>query len=519
MNGFKRLGLSDATIRVLEKKGFNDPSPIQEKTLPVLLDGEHDIVGRAQTGTGKTACFALPILENIKKSDDVQALILAPTRELAVQVATEIRSLKGERNVRVTTIYGGASIRTQMDELKRGVDIVVGTPGRVIDLINRKRLDIRNISYAVLDEADEMLNMGFVEDIEEILSQTPHDKKMLMFSATMPKEILRIAGRFMREYELIEIDQNSLATDLIEQVYYDILGKDRYSAIRRIIVTIPDFYGIIFCKTKVDVDKLSHKLVGDNYAAAALHGDISQAQRENILKQFKDKRINILIATDVAARGIDVNDLTVVINYSLPQTPELYIHRIGRTGRMGNKGMAITFLIPSERRKLKPIERLINQKIQKGELPTIQSAIDSKKEQIGSVISEMLKSRKQTEYDDVAQRLLNGNNPGKVVSAVLRYAFANELDLESYRDIEQVSADGSFSGSGDRNRRKRGGRKSRQKDRRGFAERVGDSSKRKSSKRKGNSSQNGGYPKKESNSSGKRKKFKSGRKRKFRKRE
>ncbi|MFC2163357.1 DEAD/DEAH box helicase, partial [Candidatus Altiarchaeota archaeon] len=350
MDEFKALGLSDISIEVIKKKGYEKPSPIQVKTIPLLMKGDHNVVGRAQTGTGKTACFALPILENLKKSKDIQALILTPTRELAVQVATEIKSLTGDRNVRVATIYGGASIKNQMDDLRRGVEIVVGTPGRIIDLIGRRRLDISRIAYAVLDEADEMLNMGFLEDIEEILGKTNQDKKMLLFSATMPAGIIRIAERFMREYELVTVEEESLATDLIDQVYYDIRGKDRYAAIRRIIVDMPDFYGIIFCKTKLEVDALAHKLVGDKYSSAALHGDISQAQRENILKQFKKKRIKILIATDVAARGIDVNDLTVVINHSLPQTPELYVHRIGRTGRMGNKGTAITFIMPSERR-------------------------------------------------------------------------------------------------------------------------------------------------------------------------
>ncbi len=458
MDEFKKLGLSDETIDVLIKKGFTEPSPIQEKTIPILLKGDHDVVGRANTGTGKTACFALPILENLVESKNVQALILTPTRELAVQVTNEIRSLSGDRRVRVTTIYGGTSIRNQINELRRGIDIVVGTPGRVMDLMDRKVLDISNISYAVLDEADEMLNMGFVDDMKEILKQTNSDKKMLMFSATMPKEILRIAERFMREYEMITVEETSLAVDLVDQVYFDIKGKDRYAAIRRIVVAMPEFYGIIFCKTKIEVDALAHKLVGDNYPAAALHGDISQAQRENILRQFKNKRIKILIATDVAARGIDVNDLTVVINHSLPQTPELYIHRIGRTGRMGNRGNAITFLIPSERRGLKPIERLINQKIPKGELPTIQSTINSKKEQIESVIRELLESKKYNEYTEVAERLVRGNNPEKVIACVLQYAFKNELDSESYKDIETISGKDRADGGDRRSRRGRKGR-------------------------------------------------------------
>lgn len=459
MNEFKKLGLSDITIDALQKKGFEKPSPIQAKTIPVLLKGEHDVIGQAQTGTGKTACFALPILENLEKGKHVQALILAPTRELAVQVATEIKSLSGKRDVRVTTIYGGASIRTQMDELKRGVEVVVGTPGRVIDLINRGNLKINNISYAVLDEADEMLNMGFVDDIKDILSQTNKDKKMLLFSATMPKEILGIAKKFMREYEIIEVENQSLATDLIDQVYFSIASRDRYAAVRRIIGATPDFHGIIFCKTRREVDTLAHKLIGDNYAAAALHGDVSQAQRENFLQQFKSKKLNVLIATDVAARGIDVNDLNVVINYSLPQSPETYVHRIGRTGRAGNRGTAVTLLIPSESRRLKFVEKIIDQKIPKGELPSVNEIIEAKKSQIEETISKILESDKKTEFNEIAKNLLNGNNAEKVVASVLRYAFSNELDSNKYKEIRQVSEQEN-SGSGEGRSRSRGGRRS-----------------------------------------------------------
>lgn len=462
MNEFKKLGLSKITLEALEKKGFVTPSPIQAQTIPVLLEGEFDVIGQAQTGTGKTACFALPILENLNKGKKVQAIILAPTRELAIQVAKEIDSLKGERRVKVLPIYGGSSIQDQMSELKRGVDIVVGTPGRVMDLMNRNRLDISEVSYAVLDEADEMLNMGFVEDIQDILRSTPEDKKMLLFSATMPNMILKIAKKFMREYKLIKDESASLATKLIDQKYFNIMGRDRYAALKRIIAITPDFHGLIFCKTKAEVDTVARKLVDNSYSAAALHGDISQGQRESILNQFKAKKIHVLIATDVAARGIDVNDLNVVINYSLPQSPETYVHRIGRTGRAGNKGTAITFLMPSEKRKLKFVEQIIGEKIPLGTLPSVDDIIEIKKSQIATTLSRLLASEKKTEFDEVTKQLLSEHAPEKVISAVLRYAFANELSPSSYSEIGPVSEDDSSDGRG----RSRGrGRSSRDRSR------------------------------------------------------
>lgn len=461
MNEFEQLGLSKETIEALEKKGYTKPTPIQERTIPILLKGEHDVIGQAQTGTGKTACFALPILENIIPQAGTQAVILAPTRELAVQVTTEIKSLAGNKKVRVGTIYGGASMRDQLEELKRGLDIVVGTPGRVMDLIKRKRLNIADIQYAVLDEADEMLNMGFVEDIEFILKQTPVDKKMLFFSATMPKEILRIAKTFMREYEVIEVEKQQLTSDLINQYYLDIHAKDRYAAIKRIIASTPDFHGVIFCKTRAEVDQLAQKVAEDNLGGAALHGDISQDQREKIIKLFKAKKLSLLIATDVAARGIDVNDLNVVINYSLPQSPEIYTHRIGRTGRAGKKGTAITFLIPSESRKLRFIEKIIDMKIPKGELPSVQQIIKQKKIYIQDVIEKMLEADKPTEYDGIAHKLLHNHEPFKVVSAVLRYSFMNELDENSFKNIDVVSSnDRQSEGGRDRDRSRRDGSRS-----------------------------------------------------------
>ena len=286
MEKFIKLGLTEKTLRALEKKGFTEPTEIQAKAIPLLLEGKKDVVGQSQTGTGKTASFALPILEKIEENTkDVQAIILTPTRELALQVAEEIDSLKGDRRIEVLAVYGGTPISTQRQKLNRGVGIVVGTPGRVMDLQNRGSLRLNHIKYAVLDEADEMLNMGFVEDIETILKNTPKEKSMLLFSATMPKQILNIAKKYMKEYELIEVEKENVTIQTVEQVYYNVNGRDRTEALKRLIDNYVDFYGIVFCNTKAATDTLAHQLRKLHYSAAAIHGDISQGQREKILQQ------------------------------------------------------------------------------------------------------------------------------------------------------------------------------------------------------------------------------------------
>ena len=438
MEEFKKLGLTAETIKVLEKKGFTKPTEIQEKTIPILLEGLFDVIAQAQTGTGKTACFALPILETIKEnSNQVQALILAPTRELAIQVATEIDSLKGNKRLNVLTIYGGASIMNQIRGLKKGVDIVVGTPGRVMDLMRRNELKVSNVSFAVLDEADEMLNMGFVEDIKWILDHIKSEKRMLMFSATMPREIIQIAKKFMREYQTIKVEKQNLTIDLVEQHYYPVANAQKYNALRRIIAVNDDFYGIIFCRTRENANTLARRLSDEKYSAEALHGDVSQAQRERILNKFKKNAVTILVATDVAARGIDVKDLTHVVNYSLPQSPEIYVHRIGRTGRAGKKGKAITFVMPSERNKLKGIEKLINMSIERKELPSMNDVLKTKKTKIFETISKIINKGKTTEYDAIVSELLAENSPDQVIAAVLKYAIQKELDVNSYEDNKE----------------------------------------------------------------------------------
>jgi ATP-dependent RNA helicase DeaD len=451
MEEFKKLGLTDNSIQALEKKGFIKPTAVQTQVIPLLLEGKKDIVAQSQTGTGKTAGFALPILETIQeRSASVQAIILTPTRELAIQVAKEIHSLKGDKDIKVLAVYGGDAIGPQIEKLKRGIDIVVGTPGRVMDLQNRRSLKLDQIQYAVLDEADEMLNMGFVEDIETILERSPKDKKMLLFSATIPRQILKIAQQYMRDYELIQIEKTQVITDTVEQVYYDVNARDRVEALRRIIDYYFDFYGIIFCNTKATVDLLASKLANMNYSAAALHGDITQAQREKILLQFRNKQIKILVATDVAARGIDVNDLTHVINYSLPQSPESYVHRIGRTGRAGKKGISVTFVIPSEMRKLKFVERVNKCKLTKQTLPSIKEIIENKEVKIKTIINDIINvnTSKESKYNTMAEELLKEHDPAEVIAAILKFSFKNELNSNTYKNISEAKASrGSSSGS------------------------------------------------------------------------
>lgn len=440
MEEFRKLGLSETTLQALQKKGYLEPTEIQAKAIPLLLKGEKDVIGKSQTGTGKTASFGLPILEKVRKhSKNVQAIILTPTRELALQVADELNSLRNNTDIKILAVYGGSPIGHQIRKLKSGVDIVVGTPGRVMDLQNRKALKLDNIKFAVLDEADEMLNMGFVDDIESILKNTPKEKNMLLFSATMPSEILRIAKRYMKEYEMIEVEKTQVTTDTVEQIYYNIKASDRVEGLRRVIDYYSDFYGIIFCNTKATVDSLVRKLTKMEYNSAALHGDISQSHREKILQQFKNKNVKILVATDVAARGIDVNDLTHVVNFALPQTPESYVHRIGRTGRAGKKGISITFVIPSERRMLGMVEKTNNCKLEKRNIPTAQEIIQNKEDTVFEALKGIVKKAKgkESKFTKLADKLLEKYTATETVAAMLKMNFNDALNFNSYKDISE----------------------------------------------------------------------------------
>ena len=440
---FDDLGLSESTLEGIRKKGFEEPSPIQAKTIPQLLKGEKNIIGQAQTGTGKTAAFGLPLIDKLNPgAGRVQALILAPTRELAVQVCEEINSLKGKKNLQIAPIYGGQSYGEQFRRLRRGVDIIVGTPGRIQDHIDKGSLDLSQLSWLILDEADEMLNMGFVEDIERILESVNDTKRMVLFSATMPPAILNIAGKYMGEYEVLAVKKEQLTTNLTEQIYYELAERDKFEALCRIVDIEDDFYGIVFCRTKIRTDEVVERLVNRGYSAAALHGDISQNMRERILSQFKEKRINILVATDVAARGIDVTNLSHVINYSLPQDPESYVHRIGRTGRAGQEGTAITFVTHSEYRLLVRIKRMANTNITKKTIPEVKDVIDIKRERILNDLTETIQGnldKTNEHYDAMARTLLEQADAEQVVSALLKYSFKEDLDESRYKEIKTIS--------------------------------------------------------------------------------
>jgi len=350
---FADLGLDDVILSAIEKKGFKTPSPIQVLAIPRLLSGDSNIIAKARTGTGKTAAFGLPIVQKIhEESDHVRALVLEPTRELAIQTCTELQSFSSTRYPRVTVLYGGASYRDQIRDLKRGCEIVVGTPGRVQDHLERGTLKLDNIDYFILDEGDEMLDMGFIDDIENIFAQANPNARILLFSATMPKPILRIAEQFMGEYEVCEEEGFVEEPLLIDQKYWFVRESDKIEALVRLIDMSPNFFGLVFTQTKNDADNVTRLLDERGYDTAALHGDVPQGQREKILARFRARKTRVLVATDVAARGIDINGLSHVVNYSLPYDAATYVHRIGRTGRAGTSGTAVTFVRPEERRKL-----------------------------------------------------------------------------------------------------------------------------------------------------------------------
>jgi len=433
---FNDLGLSAKLLKAINKKGFEEPTPIQAKTIPIMLRNDTNIIAQAQTGTGKTAAFGLPLIELLDPgSKAVQALILVPTRELAIQVSEEINSLKGDKNFQIAPVYGGQSIDQQFRRLKKGVHIVVGTPGRIIDHLKRKTLKLKNIEHLILDEADEMLNMGFIDDMEEIMSHTNANKRTLLFSATIPERIKTLAGKYMAGYEFLTVKKKQLTPNLTEQIYFEVRASEKFEALCRIIDIEDNFYGLIFCKTKRDVDSVVGHLADRGYDAKAIHSDITQGQRERTLKEFKQQRVNILVATDVAARGIDVNNLSHVLNYSLPHDPEAYVHRIGRTGRAGKAGTAITFITPSEYKRLMIIQRFSKSEIKKSKVPRVQEIIAVKKKKISEDLTAVLKEEIDPEYLNWAKGLLGEHNPTEILAALLTYCFEEELNPDSYGEI------------------------------------------------------------------------------------
>jgi ATP-dependent RNA helicase DeaD len=372
MNKFEQLGLSESLQRAIIDLGFENPTEVQEKAIPMLLEQDTDLVALAQTGTGKTAAFGFPLIQKIDANNrNTQALILSPTRELCLQITNEIKNYsKYEKGINVVAIYGGASITEQAREIKRGAQIIVATPGRMQDMINRGLVNITQINYCILDEADEMLNMGFYEDIVNILSTTPDEKSTWLFSATMPQEVARIAKQFMHNPKEITVGTKNSGSATVSHEFYLVNARDRYEALKRLADANPDIFSVVFCRTKRDTQAVAEKLIEDGYSAAALHGDLSQAQRDGVMKSFRGRQIQMLVATDVAARGIDVDNVTHVVNYQLPDEIETYNHRSGRTGRAGKLGTSIVIVTKSELRKISSIERIIKQKFEEKTIPS-----------------------------------------------------------------------------------------------------------------------------------------------------
>jgi len=395
MSLFKELGLSQAITNALTDIGYEQPTVIQKKAIPQILSSQDDLKAFAQTGTGKTAAFSLPILEQIDSgSKSTQAIILSPTRELAIQIGKNIQEFsKNLKNINVVTVYGGASIEDQIRGLKKGAQIVVGTPGRTVDLIKRKQLKLNDIKWVVLDEADEMLNMGFKEDLDQVLKVTPKDKQTLLFSATFPREVDAIAKKYMHNPVEIDAGKRNAGADKVSHEYYLVSERNRYPSLKRLADINPNIYGIVFCRTRRETKDIAAKLIDDGYNADALHGDLSQAQRDIVMEKFRAKHLQLLIATDVAARGLDVTDLTHVINYKLPDQTENYTHRSGRTGRAGKEGISIALITNREKNKLKPIENKIGKKF-------IQKQVPNGKEICEKQLFKLIEKVKDVEVND-----------------------------------------------------------------------------------------------------------------------
>jgi ATP-dependent RNA helicase DeaD len=369
---FNEMGLDPRILRGIEAMGFETPSPIQEQFIPVFLQEPKDIVGLAQTGTGKTAAFGLPILQTINPANRVpQALILSPTRELCVQIAREIKEYSQFLpEIVITPVYGGADMGAQVKALRAGTHIITATPGRMHDMIRKNKVDLSHVSILVLDEADEMLNMGFQEDVDAILAMTPKEKHTLLFSATMPKEVASIAKNYMTNPLEIAVGKKNSGADNVEHIYHMVHAKDRYLALKRVLDFVPEVYGIVFCRTRQETGEVASQLITDNYSAEALHGDLSQQQRDFVMDKFRNRGVQILVATDVAARGLDVNDLTHVVNYNLPDDSENYIHRSGRTGRVGKSGISISIIHLKEHGRIRMIEKSIGKKFIRKPVPS-----------------------------------------------------------------------------------------------------------------------------------------------------
>jgi ATP-dependent RNA helicase DeaD len=495
---FESFGLGPSTLSALSRKGFEEPTPIQALTIPRLLSPGPDLIARARTGTGKTAAFGIPFAQLLAEpADHVRALVLVPTRELALQVTAELVSLRIGAYPRMAAVYGGASMGEQLRRLGAGVDVVVGTPGRILDHLGRGTLDVSRIEFLVLDEADEMLDMGFIEDIEAIMEKCGEKRRVVLFSATMPAGIVHVAKRRLGAYETVEDFSEAVATELAEQVWLEVREGDRLEALCRVMDVEEDFFGIVFTSTRVEAEKVAKALEERGYEAEALHGEIPQDRRERILAKFRDRRVRVLVATDVAARGIDIDRLSHVVNWSLPHDPEAYVHRVGRTGRAGNAGTAITLVTPDEYRKLFRFKRAAGAGFKKAKVPGVDEVLAVKRDRLrGKILaraealaedaaaaalfadessaaalpSEPGKgagkkvaaaasgSRASAKlWRELADDILSAVEPGEALAAALFEAFGSEIDPARYKQIEEGSVDAAatarlFVGVGKRDR-------------------------------------------------------------------
>ena len=466
MTKFEALGLQKSLLDAVADLGFETPSEVQEKAIPILLESETDLVALAQTGTGKTAAFGFPLIQKIdSNSRTTQGLILSPTRELCLQITKEMQAYsKYERNINVVAIYGGASITDQARQIKRGAQIIVATPGRMKDMISRRLVDISKIDYCILDEADEMLNMGFMEDIKDILSGTPGDKSTWLFSATMPKEVAVIAKKFMHSPQEITVGAKNSGASTVQHEYYVVGGRDRYPALKRLADTNPDIFSVIFCRTKRDTQKVAENLIEDGYNAGALHGDLSQNQRDLVMNSFRKRQIQMLVATDVAARGIDVDDITHVINYQLPDEIETYTHRSGRTGRAGKSGISMVIITRSEQRKIKAIENKINQKFIAKQIPTGMEICEIQLYHLANKIKDTKINADVENYLPAINDVLQGIDREELIKKIVSVEFTRfsnyynkSKDLNSSDNGRDRDRDGDRDGDRDRSDGRRGG--------------------------------------------------------------
>ncbi len=472
---FKELGLREEIITAVDELGFEEAMPIQEKSIPFIKNESKDLVALAQTGTGKTAAFGLPILDSIDENvRATQALVIAPTRELCVQISNDLKNFsKHIKGMKIVPVYGGENIITQLKQLDVTPQIVVATPGRLIDLMKRKKVDLGGIRYLVLDEADEMLNMGFKEDIETILESTPESRRTFLFSATMPKDVEEMSRNYMGEREQITIGTKNSGNENVEHVYYMVQAKDRYLALKRIVDMNPDIYAIIFCRTRQETQEVAEKLMKDGYNADALHGDLSQAQRDAVMQKFRIKHLQILVATDVAARGLDVSDLTHVINYNLPDDIESYTHRSGRTGRAKKKGVSIAIIHTKEKHRIKSIERIIKREFIRKDVP---NGMDICKKQLFHLINRMENVEVNSEQIDPLLPEIFSKLEYLDKEEIIKKFVSLEFNrfLEYYKDARDLNVKESpkEGGNGNGGKKKKSGRKTRLKMNLGERDRI-----------------------------------------------